>query len=55
MLSFSLPALAQDVELLNNSNWHNWKDEILMVLGADRVSAGIISGTTMCPADQVLI
>jgi hypothetical protein len=52
MPSFSLLALAQDVELLNDSNWHNWKDEILMVLGADGVSAGIVSGAAMHPADQ---
>jgi hypothetical protein len=52
MASFSLLTLAQDVELLNDSNWHNWKDKILMVLGADRVSTGITSGTTVCPADQ---
>jgi hypothetical protein len=52
MALFSLLALAQDVELLNDSNWHNWKDEILMVLGADGVSAGIVSGTTVRPADQ---
>jgi hypothetical protein len=52
MPSFSLLTLAQDVELLNDSNWHNWKDKILMVLGADGVSAGIVSGTTVHPADQ---
>jgi hypothetical protein len=52
MASFSLLSLAQDVEPLNDSNWHNWKDEILMVLGADGVSAGIVSGTTVHPADQ---
>jgi hypothetical protein len=45
-------ALTQDVELLNNSNWHNWKDKILIVLGADGVSAGIVSSTTVHPADQ---
>jgi hypothetical protein len=50
-MSFNLLTLAQDVEPLNDSNWHNWKDEILMVLGADRISAGIVTGATPRPAD----
>ncbi|KAJ7510793.1 hypothetical protein B0H11DRAFT_2215535 [Mycena galericulata] len=36
---FSLLSLAQTVEELTSDNWHNFKDEILIVFNADGESA----------------
>ena len=47
----SLLTLSQQVDPLTDSNWHTWKEDLLMVLRADGLTAGIIDGTVARPSD----